>query len=69
MSVVARKRLVERVEQWADRADNPTLPRALGALGLDPDVNGEERAVVEDVLGDAPNAPGDATDGGPEVEA
>ena len=55
MSVVARDRLAERVEQYADRADDPTVPRALGALGLDPDVNSEERTVVEDVLADAPD--------------
>ena len=67
MSVVARDRLAERVEQYVDRADDPTVPRALGALGLDPDVNSEERAVVEDVLarrhGEGSNVPGDAGDG------
>jgi len=62
MSVVARDRLVERVEKYAERADDPTVPRALGALGLDPDVNSEDRAVVEDVLAAAtePDADRDA---------
>jgi hypothetical protein len=56
MSVVARDRLAERVEQYVDQADDPTVPRALGALGLNPDVNSEERTVVENVLADAPDA-------------
>ena len=43
-----------------DRADDPTVPRALGALGLDPDVNNDERTVVENVLADAPDADRDA---------
>ena len=67
MSVVARDRLAERIEQYVDRADDPTVPRALGALGLDPDVNSEERAVGEDILarrhGEGANVPGDAGDG------
>jgi len=67
MSVVAPETLRDRVEQYADRTDDPTVPRALGALGLDPDVNSDERAVVEDVLarrhGEGSNVPGDAGDG------
>jgi len=73
MSVVAREVLVERIEQYADRADNPTVPRVVGRFGLDPDENSEDRQVVEDVLarrhGEGPNVPGDADDGEPEVEA
>ena len=67
MSVVARDRLVERVERYADRADDPTLPEVLGRFLLDPDEGSDERQVVEDVLaraaGDAPDAPGDTGDG------
>ena len=67
MSVVARDRLAERVEQYVDRADDPTVPRALGALGLDPDVNNDERTVVENVLADGPDADreDDGEQGGP----
>ena len=67
MSVVAPETLRDRVEQYADRADDPTVPRALGALGLDPDVNSEERTVVENVLADAPDADreDDGEQGGP----
>ncbi|WP_154019101.1 hypothetical protein [Halococcus agarilyticus] len=43
MSVVARERLVERVERYVDRTDDPTLPEVLGRFLLDPDEESDER--------------------------
>jgi len=56
MSVVAPEALRERVERYADRNPDATLPEVLGRFMLDPDVNSEERTVVENVLADAPDA-------------
>jgi len=71
MSVVARERLAERVEQYADRNPGATLPEVLGRFLIDPDQAGEERSVAEAVLDSCEGrpAPHDADDGDREIEA
>ena len=62
MSVVARDRLVERVERYVDRNPEATLPEVLGYFLLDPAENSDERGVVENTLDEAraPDADRDA---------
>lgn len=50
MSVVAPETLRERVERYAARKPDATLPEVLGYFQLSPSESSDERTIVENVL-------------------
>lgn len=50
MSVVARERLTERVELYAQNRPEATTAEVLGRFSIDPSEENEERQLVEAVL-------------------